>query len=193
MLVKRRSNVLRGLLKPWTTAAHALFLLLCPSFCIRSRPLVAERGKWCSNRKKERLEYFRGKTDRPDLRRTRNSISARQLRDLNFGDFLWQIYYLEAQNQSWLKFWFKTKDCYIDDDLHDMDTIYAGPQHIHYFSHWRSPQIKNSHAIIPPHLYPFSMSTSHFTMAKKSSLTFTPNPHTNTNSIILHAIQFFKL
>ena len=83
------------------------------SVCICSRPFAAESGKWQrikSHRKREKyLESCRRNTDPPDMQRTGNSTSDRQLRDPNIRDFVWQINYLEAQQRYWPKCYLKRK------------------------------------------------------------------------------------
>ena len=127
------SNVVRSLLKPWTTAAHALFSIMSQTFTAERRTLQWQENEFC-------LHFTNWKMADRDSRKKRNVWSApeekkntaHKQRAWDCGDistkprngsllnlllgfshkspnFLWPINYLGTQQQSWPKKQFKMK------------------------------------------------------------------------------------
>ena len=128
------SNVVRGLLKPWTTAAHALFSIISQTFTAERRALQWRENEFCLHLhlqngkwqieihvKKKCVECPRRKTNPAHMQRAWDcgDISMKPLNgslsNLSWGfshkfpNFLWPINYLGTQHQSWLKRQFKMK------------------------------------------------------------------------------------
>ena len=127
------SNVVRGLLKPWTTAAHALFSIISQTFTAERRASHWRENEFCLHlqsgkrrieihvKKKKCEECPRRKTNPAHMQRAWDcgDISMKPLNGSlsnlssgfshKFPNFLWPINYLGTQHQSWLKRQFKMK------------------------------------------------------------------------------------
>ena len=127
------SNVVRGLLKPWTTAAHALFSIISQTFPAERRAsqwrenefcLHLQRRKWRIEipvKKKKCVECPRRNTNPAHMQRAWDcgDLSMKPLNGSlsnllsgfshKFPNFLWPINYLEPNNQSCPKRQFKLK------------------------------------------------------------------------------------
>ena len=130
------SNVVRGLLKPWTTAAHALFSIISQTFPAERRAsqwrenefcLHLQRRKWRieipvkKKKKKKCVECPRRNTNPAHMQRAWDcgDLSMKPLNGSlsnllsgfshKFPNFLWPISYLGTQHQSWPKRQFKMK------------------------------------------------------------------------------------
>ena len=128
------SNVVRSLLKPWTTAAHALFSIISQTFMAERHALQWRENEFCLHLhlqsgkwqieihvKKKIVECPRRKTNPAHMQRSWDcgDISMKPLNGSlsnllsgfshKFPNFLWPINYLEPNNQSSPKRQFKLK------------------------------------------------------------------------------------
>ena len=121
------SNVVRGLLKPWTTAAHAVFSIIFQTFTAERRALQWRENEFCLHlqsgkwRIEKCVECPRRKTN-PAHMQPAWDCGDMSMKPLNgslsnllsgfshkFPSFLWPINYLGTQHQSWPKRQFKMK------------------------------------------------------------------------------------
>ena len=130
VFVLMHSNFVRGLLKPWTSAAHALFSIISQTFTADRRAFHWRENEFClhlqkadrdSCKKKKCEECPRRKTNPAHMQRAWDcgDISMKPLNgslsNLSWGishkfpNFLWPINYLGTQHQSWPKRQFKMK------------------------------------------------------------------------------------
>ena len=128
------SNVVRSLLKPWTTAAYALFSIISQTFMAERHALQWRENEFCLHLhlqsgkwqieihvKKKCVECPRRKTNPAHMQRSWDcgDISMKPLNGSlsnllsgfshKFPNFLWPISYLGTQHQSWPKRQFKMK------------------------------------------------------------------------------------
>ena len=133
VFVLMHSNFVRGLLKPWTTAAHALFSIISQTFTAERRAFHWRENEFCLHlqsgkgrieihvKKKKCEECPRRKTNPAHMQRAWDcgDISMKPLNGSlsnllsgfshKFPNFLWPISYLGTQHQSWPKRQFKMK------------------------------------------------------------------------------------
>ena len=90
------SNVVRGLLRTWTTAAHALFSIIFQTFTAERRAFQWRENEFCSHLQsgKWRIEIH---------------VKKEMCGVHKFPNFLWPVNYLGTQHQSWRKRQFKMK------------------------------------------------------------------------------------
>ena len=135
VFVLMHSNFVRGLLKPWTTAAHALFSIISQTFTADRRAFHWRENEFCLHlqRGKRRIEIHvkkRNVRSAPEEKqillicseleiagtsRWNHPACLKSLSNLSSGfshkfpNFLWPINYLGTQHQSWPKRQFKMK------------------------------------------------------------------------------------
>ena len=135
VFVLMHSNFVRGLLKPWTTAAHALFSIISQTFTAERRAFHWRENEFCLHLQsgKRRIEIHvkkRNVRSAPEEKqillicseleiagtsRWNHPACLKSLSNLSsrfshkFPNFLWPINYLGTQHQSWPKRQFKMK------------------------------------------------------------------------------------
>ena len=132
VFVLMHSNFVRGLLKPWTSAAHALFSIISQTFTADRRAFHWRENEFCLHLQKADRDSCKKRNVRsaPEEKqillicseleiagtsRWNHPACLKSLSNLSSGfshkfpNFLWPINYLGTQHQSWPKRQFKMK------------------------------------------------------------------------------------